>query len=299
MGGWTLEAAEDVCAGNDVIPGEVLELLSELVNKSLVIVEESQSRSRYRMLETLRQYANEKLVESEENNELHDRHLECFLRFAEIAEPHLIKPEQIEWLPLLDADYENLRLAFEWALSRESAEPSLNLCRALAWFWEIRCYWLEGLNWSTRALAQPAQETSNSEKVARARALCTKAQLEWQLGTSSDQLLALAEESLTLALGVSDKRDIAIAKFYVAAALLGHREEGDPGRSLLKQSFAEFRELNEPFWQARVFQTLGYFLETPAESNYHDLLMRSIDLARRAGERLVLAVLYRNMQIGF
>ena len=66
---------------------------------------------------------------------LRDRHLAYFLELAEAAEPHLIRPEQLEWLAKLDADYENLRLALEWALTRESAEPSLRLCAALGHFW--------------------------------------------------------------------------------------------------------------------------------------------------------------------
>jgi predicted ATPase len=288
-GGWTLEAAENICAGNGVVSDEVLEILSELVNKSLVVVDESQNRSRYRMLETLRQYANEKLVASGESDQLRAKHLEYFFNLAETAEPHLIGPEQLEWLPLLDADYENMRLAFEWSLSKDTAEPSLNLCRALGWFWEIRCYWLEGSNWVKRALAMPPQNESKNEKIARARALYTQAQLEWRLGTNSEKLLAPAEASLVLALEASDRRDIAIAKFLLAAALLGRREDGDPGRSLLEQSFTEFQEINEVFWQARAFQLLGYFLAKPAESTYEDLLLRSLELARKAGERLTLA----------
>jgi tetratricopeptide (TPR) repeat protein len=201
----------------------------------------------------------------------------------------LIRSEQIEWLPVLDRDYENLRSAFEWAMSKESAEPALNLCKALGWFWEIRCHWLEGSNWVKRALVKPAQDANKNESVARTRALYTHVMLQWQLNTNSEHLLAPAEASLKLALEGSDKRDIAIAKFFLAAALLGRQENGDPGRALLEQSFAEFQELNEPFWQARVFQALGYFLPMPAGSNYQDRLLWSIELARKAGERLVLA----------
>ena len=286
--GWTLEAVEAVSSDAKIKSEDVLVLLAQLISKSLVNMEEIQGKARYSVLETIRRYANKKLVESGKRDLVCDRHLEYFLHLAETAEPHLIRPEQIKWLPLLDADYENLRLALEWALSRESAESSLNLCRALGWFWEIRCYWMEGLSWLKRALAKPMRDTNKNEKVARTRALYTRAMFEWQLG-NSDPILPLAEASLALALEASDKRDIAIAKFFLAAALLGRKEDGDPGRSLLEQSFAEFQELNEVFWQARVFQSLGYFLATPAESNYQDLLLRSIELARKAGERLILA----------
>ena len=279
-GGWNLEAARAICDGN------VLDLTHSLVKKSLVVMD--QETGRYHFHETIRQYANEKLVEAGESDLLCDRHLGHFLDLAETAEPYLIQPEQIEWLPVLDADYENLRLAFERALAIESAESSLNLCKALGWFWEIRCYWVEGLNWSTRALAKPARGTDKKEKVARRKALYTHAMLEWQLN-HFEEILAPAEASLALALEDSDRRDIAIAKYFLAGALFGRGEDGEPARSLLEGSFAEFQELNEAFWQARVFLTLGYFLATSANPNYHDLILQEIELARIAGERLTLA----------
>jgi predicted ATPase/DNA-binding XRE family transcriptional regulator len=288
VNGWTLEAAESVCSDVSIKSEAILDLLTQLINKSLIVAQEEFGRTRYRMLETIRQYANEKLIEAGESAALRDRHLEYFLNLAEITEPHLIRPEQIEWLPLLDADYENLRRAFEWSLSKDPAEPALRFCAALGWFCEIRCYWLEGLDWSTRALAKHAQGKGHIEKVARTRALYVCAMLEWHLN-NWEQILEPAEESLALAVEVSDKRDIAIAKYFLAGALLARGEDNQPARSLLEQSFAELEELNEPFWLARVFLTLGYFLPTPAKLNYPYLLLRSLELARKAGERLTLA----------
>ena len=126
---------QNLFAQDELVKSEdILDLLEQLINKSLVIMDEVQGKTRYSMLETLRQYANEKLVEAGESDALRDRHLEYFLNLAETAEPHLIRPEQLEWLAKLDADYENLRLALEWAMSKESAEPSLRLCAALGTF---------------------------------------------------------------------------------------------------------------------------------------------------------------------
>jgi predicted ATPase/DNA-binding SARP family transcriptional activator len=288
VGGWTLEAAEKVCSEDRIQSQDVIDLLSQLVNKSLVTVETVQGEIRYRRLETIRQYASEKLVESEERDKLRDRHLEYFLKLAETAEPHLIRAEQLEWLPLLDADYENLRLAFEWALSKESAESSLNLCKALGWFWEIRCYWLEGLNWSKRALAKRSQDKNIKEKIARARAFYTCALLELQLSHIA-QMRISAEASLALASENANERDIAIAEYFFAVALLQHGYDDDWAFSLLEQCFARFLELNEPFWQARAFSPLGGVLITQAKLNFHDQLLQCIELARKAGERLTLA----------
>jgi len=217
LGGWTLEAAESVCgddSGNDV-----LEYLEQLINKSLVVTKDESGTSRYRMLETIRQYANEKLVDSGESEALRKRHLEFFLSLAETAEPHLIRHEQLEWLAQLDADYENLRLALELALSQDNAKWSLRLCASLLWYWEIRVHWQEGLGWVKKALALPFSEEDRNIAIARVKALYTRAQLEWQLG-NMEEMQSSAEESLALALEVSDKKDIAIARYYAGTALM-------------------------------------------------------------------------------
>jgi predicted ATPase len=167
IGGWTLEAAESICTEDSgpVRSATILDLLAQLINKSLVIAEEMQERSlRYRMLETIRQYGNERLVDSGESDHLRDRHLDYFLDWAEAAAPQLIQPEQLEWLAKLDRDYENLRLTLKWALRKESPEPALRLCAALGTFWRIRCYWMEGSQWLNQALARQAKSPTGAEK---------------------------------------------------------------------------------------------------------------------------------------
>jgi predicted ATPase/DNA-binding XRE family transcriptional regulator len=286
VNGWTLEAAEAVCSSAHVKSDAISDWMVQLCNKSLVIVEEKQADTRYRMLETIRQYANVKLVEAGESDALHDRHLEYFLNLVEAAEPHLIRPEQIDWLPLLDADYENLRFALEWALDKRLAELSLKLCKNLWWYWKIRCLWLEGLKWVKRALVKPSQNENINEKIARAQVLYTQAELEWQLG-NFEEVLPPAKESLALATEVLGRMEIAIAKFYVGNALRG--VDQDQALSLIEESFAEFQALNEPFWQARSFSSLGDLLTMQARLKYNDAYLRSLELARKAGERLVLA----------
>jgi non-specific serine/threonine protein kinase len=286
VNGWTLEAAEVVCSDVNIKPQMIWDSLTQLINKSLVIAKEIHGKPRYRMLETIRQYANERLIETAERDLLRDRHLECFLNIAETAEPHLIRSEQIEWLPLLEADYENLRQALEWALSKEKAQPVLNLCKALVWFWNIRFYWLEGSNWLTRALAKPSQGASKSEKVARMRALSSLVLVEWNL-SHLEQMLSPAQESLALALEISDKRDIAIAKFCVGLTLV-LQSRIDQGLPLLEESFAEFQVLTEPFWQALSFPSLGFILADQDKLSRRDVYPRWLELAHKAGERSLL-----------
>jgi predicted ATPase/DNA-binding XRE family transcriptional regulator len=289
VNGWTLEAAESVCSDDNIKVEVVVDLLIQLRDKSLVVVEEKQNSTRYRMLETVRQYAAGKLFESGESDTLRDRHLEYFLNLAETAEPYITGPEQVEWLPLLDADYDNFRFALESSLSNDMAEPALNLCKALAWYWVIRCYWLEGMHWTIRALEKHAKQESKNEKIARARALCCLASLEAQLGNSSKQILAPAKLSLSLSLETSDKKDIAIARYYVGIGIAYGEEDDEQAIVLMEQSFAEFDELHEPFWQARVFLFLNVLFSKQGKRTFADLYKTGIELARKAGERLTLA----------
>ncbi len=288
IGGWTLEAAESICSIEPVEHEDVLDLLEQLINKSLVLKEELRGETRYRLLETLQQYAIEKLEEAAELDKLRDRHLEYHLNLAKTAEPHLIRPEQIEYLPLLDADYENLRYAFEWALSKESAEASLSFCWALEYFWEIRSYWIEGLHWFTRALAKPSQNESRNEIVIRAKALYKCAQLQLRSG-DYERALSAAEVSLTLASESSDQRDIAIARLYVGLALVGWGINIDRTHPLMEQSLADFQALKEPFWEAQAFIALNASRAREGELKFRDVYMSWLELARKAGERLRLA----------
>jgi len=292
LGGWTLELAESVCGDESesgtIRSDDVLYLLEQLINKSLVITQEGHGESRYRMLETIRQYANEKLVESGESDVLRDRHLNYFLNLAEIAEPYLFRFEQLEWLSRLDIDYENLRSALEWALNKEVAEPSLRFCNSLWMFWVIRDYQQEGLKWCKRALVKPVQDKNDLEIIARARALIAQADFEWGTG-NYEQLLTSAQESLALAREVSNRRDIAIAKFYVGAGLMTYKGDNDQARSLYEQSFTEFQALNEIYWEAYSFPYLGYLLARQGKLKQRDVAARYRELARQSGERTILA----------
>lgn len=288
VGGWTLEAAESVCDGESIQIYDILNLLEQLINKSLVVKEDIKRESRYSMLETIRQYANEKLVEAGENDSLRDRHLEYFLKFAASAENHLMRPEQIEWLPLVDAEYEDLRLAFEWALSKESAEPSLNLSQALEWFWEIRGHQLEALSWMDKALAKSSQNESRNEKAARARALYQFARLQLRL-SDYEKALSAAEASLTLASESAEQRDIAIARLCVGLALLAWGINIDRAHPLIEQSLADFQALKEPFWEAEAFFALYGSLAREGKVKFGKVYLRRLELARKAGEHLSLA----------
>lgn len=291
LGGWTLEAAESVC-GDESTSGQVgsddvLDLLEHLINKSIVVKEEKGPVTRYRMLETMRQYANEKLVEANESDALRNKHLEYFIGLSESAAPHLIRSTQLEWLAQLDADYENLRLALEWALSKDTAEASLRLCAALGKFWETRCYWLEGSKWMKSALAKSTPAPTKAEQIARVRALI------WDVAIADDlddieRMKTSSELGLTLAQDVSDRRDIAIAKYNVGS-YLNRREKYDEALSVYEESFSAFQELNEPYWTAISHKWLSSILVTTGNQDIEGLRTQDVSLSRKAGERNCLA----------
>ncbi len=155
-GSWTLRAAEAVCSGSGTEIRQVLDLITQLVDKSLVLTEPGTSgEMRYRMLETLREYAMEKLRERGETPEWRARHAAWFLALAEQAAPELRGPHQLRWLERLQLEYDNLRAALHWCLDGDGTiETGVKLAGALAGFWRIRGHVSEGQAWLERARAR-------------------------------------------------------------------------------------------------------------------------------------------------
>jgi non-specific serine/threonine protein kinase len=258
VGGWTLEAAEAVGVGGEVEAEAVLELLTQLANKSLLIVKrEPGHEARYRMLETIRQYARERLSEAGDEAQTR-RHLDFFLLWAERIEPSVRGPQQIEWLDQIEAEHDNLRAALEWSLSRaDSGEASLRLAGALGFFWNDRGYRSEGRAWLARALARP---DASSAKAARAKALCVAGFLARPQGDVTTAK-ALLEESVRLwqALGAAGQNGLARALGTLSEAV---RELGDPAtaRATAAESVALFREQADHWGLAYALSNLGMAL---------------------------------------
>jgi non-specific serine/threonine protein kinase len=293
VGGWTLNAAESVCSDKDTTanqglePENILELLTQLVNKSLVMTKEQNGEFRFDMLETIRQYADEELLNSGEHDSLRDKHLEYFLDLAEDAEPHLIRSEQLEWLARLDGDYENLRTALEWSLAKQSPELSLRLCAALGPFWDLRGYWLEGSKWLKEALSRGSQNPSGLERTARIRALNQDARLARQRD-DIQRMKASAEWSFALAQEDTDPLNLAIARFYVGRVLSWHNND-DEARLLIEQSLSEFRALKHPYWEAYSYSELSKIFVAQGSLKEAERNLQNLQLARKAGERSQLA----------
>ena len=166
-GGWTLEAAEAVCTGDsagseNILTEEILDLLGRLVDKSLILVELGfQSEPRYRMLDTIRQYAHDRMLEGGGLSVVQERHLAYYLKLAERAQPYFRSRDAMEWLDRLEVELPNLRLALEWSLTGQ-VESGLHLASTLMLFWHIRSRRFEGIHWLERLLEADIARQSNS-----------------------------------------------------------------------------------------------------------------------------------------
>ena len=197
-GGFALEAAEAICCLDECGADEILDLLASLVDKSLVAVEERSDRLRYRLLETLRQYAAERLGEAGEKSELSDRLLLWYLAEARRAEPELKGPEQAAFLDLLEDEHDNLRAALAWALDRGGAD-GIRLAVTLSRFWLVRGYLSEGRRWLEFTLA-----SSDAPQSDRSKALIAASTLAWHQGDYAG-VGPLAEKALKMSRDLGDK----------------------------------------------------------------------------------------------
>jgi predicted ATPase/DNA-binding NarL/FixJ family response regulator len=333
--GCTLDTAEAVCSREGVVAGRVLNLLSSLVDKSLVMAETmNRAQARYRLLETIREYALEKLDEAGEATRLRDRHLDLFLARAEEAAPKLNDSYQQLWLNWLEGEHDNMRAALAWALESGRIEVGLRIAIAIARFWEIRGYVPEGLSWFERLLAQTDDRIS---LLVRANALTYASFMTMFLGDASAataygrEAVALAEAAgdegnpiLILALSSLDSgaratgdyqtaftigertiqllRDSSGPSFYLGMALLAQGDVAmelgyyDTARALLDESLALAREAGDAFRIAHAYNTLGDLARY--EGNYAEAQTayeNSAALLRALGAQHDLASILRNL----
>lgn len=152
VGGFTLEAVENICEYEGLEPGDVAGLLSRLVDRSLVYADTDEAAVTYRMLQTIRSFALARLEGSGEGISLQSRHLDWFLSLAVQADEHLLGAGRERWVTALDAHHDDIRAALSWALSADPVR-ALRLAGALGSFWDRRGHWTEGRRWLEAALA--------------------------------------------------------------------------------------------------------------------------------------------------
>lgn len=177
-GGFTQEAAEAVCSDGRLAPGDVLTELTRLVDRSLVEVVNTGQAERYRMLETIRQFAQERLGESGEEGHRRGRHLSFFTDWMQGIEPKLRGPEQAIWWDRIETEHDNIRGALRCALSGGDAQCGLRLASAMYWYWYPRSDWIEGRRWVVAILERIPEEVWTP---ARAKAAAVAAALALDL----------------------------------------------------------------------------------------------------------------------
>jgi len=252
-GGWTLDLCTTVLGG-EAGEFEIVDALGRLVEKSLVVVErDTGSEPRYRLLDTVRQYGQERLVESGEAEVARGRHLAGCLALAERAYAERVVREEA-WAPAIEAEHDNLRAALAWARNSEP-ERYLRLAGALAWFWQARSYFHEGRGHLTSALAaSPSRET----RPARARALWGAASVRaWQGGAA--EALPMMEEALRLWRELGDLRETALALEGIGwNCYLGGRDE--EARRACEESLRLQQEIGDPSLVNHARVALGQML---------------------------------------
>jgi predicted ATPase/DNA-binding CsgD family transcriptional regulator len=258
-GGWTLAAAEQIGAERgeqqEVMPG-----LSSLVDKSLVDVDQHFGEPRYRYLETIRQYAGQKLAQAGETHPARDRHLAYFTGWAEQNETHLTGANQAHWMEHFDLEHDNLRAALEWSLADPArAQTGLRLAVACAKFWRNRGHLNEGRSRLAAALEQnPARDPVHGPSLVRAQALLWAGALAYHQ-TDFPIARLFFEEGLALnrQLGPAGKPGMAMA-FDGLGELSTEVGDYQQAQQYLEEALALYREMQHPRDIADMLMQLGW-----------------------------------------
>lgn len=282
VGGCTLSAAEAVVGGTDV-DLDTLAGLTSLIDKSLLRSEEATDEPRFRMLETIREYALDRLVGVGEADEFCRRHANYFLSFVERAEPGLIGASQAVWLDRIEKEHDNLRAALQWFALRGPADHGLRLAAALRRFWRARGYLTEGRERLGVLLSLP--EAAN-RTASRAKALHGAGWLASQQGDYDDARVLL-EESLTIYRELRDPRGSGWALVDLGF-LARYRGDYETGQSFLEESLKLFRQANDPEGAAYALGNLGLIVRDQgdyeaAEARLKESLALWSDLGDRFG----------------
>ena len=290
-GGRTLEAVEAVCDAEGDLPVDTFEGVSSLLDKSLVRKEEGpEDEPRFIMLETIHEYAREKLQQSGEAEEIGRAHTEYFLALAEEAEPELTGADQAGWLERLEAEHDNLRAALSWSLEGEDPELGLRLANALSYFWFVRGYWSEGRGWLEEALAGNAGALPE----ARAKALRVLASLAVEQGDFGRGGTS-AQEALTLYRGLGDQKGVADSLCELGWASL-YQGDYEQAEALYEEGLAAARQSNDAWSIAFALNALSALISDRGDYERAEALWEeSLALGRKLGDRQRVRAVLINM----
>jgi predicted ATPase/DNA-binding SARP family transcriptional activator len=256
-GGWDLAEAEGVCADSFLQAADILDLLSQLIHKSLVVVgSEPGHEKRYYLLETIRSYAETKIARTEEWSSLRNRHLAYFLHLVEEIEPKLNTAEQVEGMKQLQTEQGNLRRALSWALGETQgslALEGLQMASALLEFWELNGLMTEGFDWLKKGLESIDHADVQSIPI-QAKALYAFAEINFTL--HNPEVIQILEKSVSFYRKSGDKAGLSLA----LCSLHDYFHHAKPAelakvRPLLDESLELAREAGDPDTLAKVLNS--------------------------------------------
>jgi non-specific serine/threonine protein kinase len=296
-GGWTLEAAEAVTAAGDAGEWQVLDHLAALVGKSLVQAEEIHGSTRYRLLETVRHYAGERLAlrAGSELAEARAAHRDHYLAMVETADLHLRGPNEAVWLDRLELEFDNIRAALAFSLADpDSAEPGLRLATGLRWFCNMRGHGGEVLAALNVLLGRPG---ACMPTPARARALTAACHLLNNFGDGS-AVPSMADEAIRIAGGLADDAVTADALSQLSWFTF-HRADLPAALAHIDEAVGPARRSGDPGLLAEILSRRAVF---KGESGDPDAALadqqEALALSRAAGDNYRLAITLTNLGVG-
>ena len=283
-GGSTLPELEEVCGPAEELGVDVFDGVVQLVDHNLVMQPAVEGEARFSLLQTIREFALERLAARGEIEEIRRRHAEVFLAIAETAAPYLPGGRQGEWMDRLTLEYGNLRAGLDWAIEEQRAELALRFLAALWRFWQLGGRVAEAANYVEKVMAVPG---GDAHPRARAKALEAAGGLAFWQG-DLETARRLHGESLQLLRGLEDRPGMANALYNVALAHLSGDHQA--ARSMLEESRAIFVELGDQSGVAKVVWLQGSLARwegRPEEAL--SLLEEAAGMARRLGDDFRLA----------
>jgi predicted ATPase/DNA-binding XRE family transcriptional regulator len=289
-GGWTLEGAAAVCY--EKVPSlAILDGMASLLDKGMVQrFERSIAKPRFTMLETIREYALERLAESASENAIHRRHARFFLDLAEQAEPHLRGENQRAWLKRLEEEHDNLREALRWALNHDVADTGLRLIGSLRWFWTFRSHVNEGYEW---ALAMLERSPAGQATASRAKALWTAGVMAWF--RQDPMARHLLEESVAVWRELGDERGLGYALQHLGLVVSAQGDYGT-ARLMEEESLGLFQATDDRHGIALATLCLAFVQMKVHEVETAQMLLQdSAQLSREIGDRWALTLALDNL----
>jgi predicted ATPase/DNA-binding CsgD family transcriptional regulator len=289
-GGCTVEAVEALCDPEEDLAAGAIDVLGSLMDKSLLYRSETEDgEGRLWMLETIKEYALERLEAAGEAEEVKRAHAAHCLALVEEARPELQGPQQSEWFDRLESEHDNLRAALSWSLESGGVETALRLAAKLWWFWYKRGHLSEGRRWLEEVLENNVSPTSERAEALNGAGVLARNESDYE------RALAWLEESLVLRRELGDEKGTADVLINLGTVALD-RCDCSRARALFDESLSLRRELHDSWGTALALNNLG--VTEHAQGNLADaapLCEESLKLFRALGDKAGIAMALSNL----